>query len=204
MSVYDPDQFAAHVDRLRPALVCYACETMPCQQADGEDIVAEAIRIALLVLERYNAASCTLMTWMRAIVRNVVLRAREKAEEALETVPLEEAASLPAPPARSPRAALQPHIDALSEKLRPIISDRLDGYTLEEIARRNFLTRKTVARRIVTAIVELQLGFPDRRRPWMTFVDECGEHASYTPQNDMSKYWKGNHPRRRPRREAAV
>ena len=188
---FTPAQFATAVEIMRPGLIKYASRIRPCGPDDAEDLVGEAIRLALLVLDEFDPEISSPVTWMNGVLRIVILRDREKRQGEPTTVPLIHALPLPARPDASLRDAVRPHLDRLPIHLRSVVHSHLDGWTQEEIAWKLRITRNTVANRIALAGQQLQCAFPDFEDEWdRTFFDSCCRHAVYHKPSGMASYWR--------------
>jgi DNA-directed RNA polymerase specialized sigma24 family protein len=197
-----PDQFALEVDALRDCLLIYTCRTCPCTSDDAEDLLQDAVIDALRKLESYDAETGTrgLVAWMKGLLHIVILRCRKDRLKQPSTVPLVYALPLATNPPADMVDALRPHIHLLPEKLRNVVTDHLDGYLQDEIARRNRIHRNTVANRMALAAQQLRCSFPSFEDLWDNrFFLECSIHATYTKQNDMTQWWMAHHPSERQR-----
>ena len=197
-----PDQFAAEMDVLRAGLVTYTRRTCPCTEADAEDLVQDVAVYALNRLERYDAETGTrgLTAWLKGIVGFHILRLRDARRKEPTTVPLVYGLPVATNPSTDMADALRPHIDLLPDNLRNVVIDHLDGYLQADIARRNRVHVNTVANRMALAAQHLQCSFPSFEDLWDTsFFNACSRHATYTPQNDMTKWWMNHHPSERQR-----
>ena len=189
------EAFAEALVDLRSTLISYACRTRPCPIDDAEDLVGEAVRLALLVLERFNPDSCSLETWMTGILKVAILQDRRKATQRPITVPLIHAISIPSYPALPLRDAVQPHIDALPLKYRLIVRDHLDGYSQVAIARQYRIHPNTVANRMEMAEQMLKCSFPDFEGDWDAgLLNFCSKTTLYHKPVGVWKSWMHSHP----------
>jgi len=111
------------------------------------------------------------------------------------TVPLDYAIPIPANPSETLVETIQPLVRALPIHLRHVVSDHLDGFSQDAIARRNRIHRNTVGNRMKLAEREMGCWFPNFENFWDTrLFRECAQQVTYTKQNDMPRFWKNNHP----------
>jgi RNA polymerase sigma factor (sigma-70 family) len=188
---FTESQFAAGLETMRPGLIKFACRIRPCSPEDAEDLVQDAARIALLILERFDPERSALVDWMNGILKVVILRDRERKIGEPTTIPLIHALQVPSEPDGSLRLAMQPHIDRLPDKLANVVNDHLDGYSQAEIVQRRQIHRNTVANRLALAAQQLQCQFVDFEEEWDNgFFRSCCRHTIYHKPSSMATYWR--------------
>jgi len=154
-----PDQFAAALIPIRPQLTAIALKKASCQPADAEDLVSEAVRLALLILPQYKPETGTpgLVAWLTRIVSIVIMRQRERAQRTVETVPIETAIEIPAPPPTVPAwRVLNQRLSVLSRFDRDLIRDWLRGYNHSALAGMYRLHRHTISEHLSSACSQLR------------------------------------------------
>lgn len=192
-------EFAAKLPGLRPHLHKIVARKGPYSAEDAEDLVEEAICIALkklgaIVVETSNEG---LLLWLRGILIIVILRDRERRARSVKSVPLEAVAELPAPePTVSPREELLRNIDTLPANQAALVRDWLDGYSQAELAWRNRIHRNTVANRLHLAYQ--QLAMPTADGDHLTYsaslIDYCSRVTIYHRPVGVRPSWRHTHP----------
>lgn len=195
---FTPHDFAAALPRLRPVLIQTACRKRPCSDADAEDLVSEAVRLALLVLPEYRPETGLegLKRWLQGILFTVIVQDRRKAGHRVPTVPLETAVHLPAPVPDSPKDFLEGRIRSLPVKHRPLVRDWMAGYSQLEIAQRRRLHRNTVGNRLELAFETLGKPVPDADE--LTYsanlLTYCSRVTIYHKPKGVWRSWLRRHP----------
>jgi DNA-directed RNA polymerase specialized sigma24 family protein len=200
-----PEEFARELSPLRLRLLSYIARTRPCTEEDAEDLLQDTILYGLKGLQDYDAdtGAAGLVAYLKAAANLIILRDRRATAHQPDTVPLVYGMAIIARPGEALAQAMRSSLRLLTPELSSVVSDYLDGYRQQDIARRNHIHRNTVANRMETAAQQLQCSFPSFPCALfdLRFFFECATHTRYTRQNDMARRWKNNHPaERRPLR----
>lgn len=169
------------------------------QPEDAEDIVEEAVCIALEHLTDYRPETGDrgLYLWLRGIVQVVLLRFHERTAHSVQTVPIEAAAELPAPPPSVPaRYVADQSIHQLPRVQRHLVWAWLDGYTVSQMASAYEMHRHTVSRNLSRAFRALHTSVP--LGEYQTFLtsdfDLCRRVTIYRRPIGVWPSWRHRHP----------
>lgn len=192
-------QFAATLPELRPQLHAFLARKGPYSPEDSEDLVEDAICIALEHLADYHPETGDrgLWLWLRGILQVVLMRFHDQVGHNVETVPIETAAELPAPPPSiAPRYVAAQSIRQLPRLQRHLVWAWLDGYTVMQMARAYSLHRHTISKYLNLAFHSLRTIVP--LGEYHTFTDSdfdyCRRVTVYHPPIGVWPSWRHTHP----------
>lgn len=198
------EQFEKLLEDLRPRLLAFIAHARPCSIEEAEDLLQDTVVYALTHLKAYDpvTGSDGLLRWMKELAMIIIMRDRRKTAEQPRTIPLVYCLPLSSRPSDALAGEIRSSLRVLPPELYTVVCDHLDGYLQQDIASRNRIHRNTVKNRMELAAETLRCTFPSFRGFLdMRFFNDCAQHAKYTPQNDMARHWKNNHPpERRPAR----
>jgi RNA polymerase sigma factor (sigma-70 family) len=199
LSSYSPGDFAAALIPIYQQLITTARAKAGCQLADAEDLVGEAVRLALLILPQFNPETGAegLRAWLTRILTIVIMREHERAQRTVETVPIEAAAELPAPPPTvRPRYVANDAIRQLPSSQRYLVWSWLDGNNIKQIAADYNLHRHTVSARMNAAFHTLRAKVPigDYHTFLTSDFDYCRRVPVYHKPVGVLPSWRHSHP----------
>jgi DNA-directed RNA polymerase specialized sigma24 family protein len=204
---FSANDFAAALSGgLRARLLQYACRRRPCSADDAEDLVSEAVRLALLILGEYDPATGPdgLRAWSERILCIVILRERERDGRRVHPEPIAAAAGVPdRGPIGDRQAMLRRRLVVLPPLQRDLVRDWLDGRTNRELAAAYRLHRNWIGEQLRRAFRGLRATVPAAQ--WFSFVesdfDACARVTVYRAPIGVWPSWRHSHPpeRRFPR-----
>ena len=193
---YTETDFADALSSLRPALIRAARRFRRCSWEDAEDLVSQAALIALRQLSQYDPESGRdgLRRWLHSILVWVVRTDKLREARQVETTPLETGVSLPA--SESLVGQVRALFRALPRNQRVLVSEWLQGYNQQDIARRHHLHRNTVGIRLESAFATLRTALP--RAGAITYSGRlpgfCSRVSLYVKPKDVWPPWFQQHP----------
>lgn len=194
---YTASDLAADLTTLRPRLLQRACQIRRCQTDDAEDLVQETTCYALEVLSQFQSETGIngLFRWLSGILKFVIEEDRRQ-HSRLPTVPIEQAANIPAQATIHESRTTKNGACILPSYQCALVTDWLDGYSQTLIAHRHGIHRNTVANRLTEAFETLKEAFP--RPDEITYdASPFQEYSSVTiyrkPQR-VWRVWRNNHP----------
>lgn len=189
-------EFAAAFEALRPLLKRSACQLRRCGEEDAEDLVSEVAVIAIELLPEYDeeTGASGLRNWLKGILQRVVQRDYRNMRTRVSTVPIAEAADVPA--SDTDELAFDRSVQSLPRGHRQIVADWLAGYSQDEIAQRNRIHRNTVAIRLEESFASLRVALPDAEALIFSFAlfAVCSRPTIYRKPREPWLPWRLQHP----------
>jgi len=192
--------FARALHTMRPGLVLLARRLRRCRHDDAEDLVGQAVLIALQHLGAFDETTGDpgLRRWLRSILLGIIRNEFQRDLRTPPISPLEDALTLPSSEV-SPQSAIEAAFDYLPEAERQTIADWLAGYSREEIARRHRLHRNTVSERLDRAFLMIRERHPDSQslEESIALFAACSRRTVYRKPRASWRPWRDHHPPQR-------
>ncbi len=190
--------FAAAVNTLRPGLTLAARRMRRCSHDDAEDLVSEAIVIALDRLAELRPATELdgMRSWLLGILYFVARRDVRNSRRRVPTGPAADADCLPAGDESVEGADLTRVLQTLPTRQRKLVIDWLDGYTRTETARRNRLHRNMARIGLVEALSALRREYADEESLQYAYnlFAACSRVTIYRKPRGAWRPWAAQHP----------
>ena len=190
--------FAEEFCKLRAGLVQAARRLRRCGYEDAEDLVSEVVLYALTRLPEYaeETGRDGLRQWLLGILYHLVQRDYRVESSQVATEPLSAAQTLQADEALHGSPTFADSVRSLPHSHRRLVMDWLDGYSQDDIARRNRLHRNTVGVRLEEAFALLRTAFPDIETLAYSFAlfAFCSRVTVYHKPKGVWRSWVHRHP----------
>ena len=199
--------FGRAVSRMRPRLIQAARRLRRRGADDAEDLVSDALFVALTRLDEVDAETGLpgLMRWLIRIMHFLARREQRNDAASVLSLPLSDALTVTVNGDTDCPWRLRNTLSILPHHERLLVMDWMDGHTQRALAQRHRMHRTTVNLRLKSAFATLRAAYADAGALEEAFaLFAAGSRVTvYRKPQGVWLPWQQQHPPERPFRPAA-